>query len=100
MKGAGRNQMSLDVQALRDSFALVLERAPDVTRRFFEILFERYPHARHLFGRNSSARQEQMLAQALAAVIDKLEDAPWLAATLGGMGRKHLDYGVTTEMYG
>ncbi|HKO94653.1 MAG TPA: globin domain-containing protein, partial [Polyangiaceae bacterium] len=28
-----------------------------------------------------------------------LEDASWLGATLGALGAKHVDYGVTPEMY-
>jgi hemoglobin-like flavoprotein len=31
-------------------------------------------------------------------VIEYLEDTSWLEDTLGAMGRKHVDYGVTDEM--
>jgi hemoglobin-like flavoprotein len=41
-----------------------------------------------------------MLGAALVAVLDHLEDASWLTSTLKGMGAKHVEYGVTTEMYG
>jgi len=92
--------MALNVPLLRQSFALVLERQPQLTHRFYEILFERYPQARPLFGGNASAKQEKMLAEALVAVMDHLEDASWLKDTLAGLGRKHLTYGVTPEMYG
>jgi hemoglobin-like flavoprotein len=91
--------MSLDVIALRSSFELVIERAPDLTVRFYEILFSRHPQVKPLFGRNSGRAQAEMLAGAIAAVIDHLEDAPWLARTLGGLGAKHVTYGVTAEMY-
>lgn len=90
--------MSLDVVALRESFALVVERSPDVTRRFYEILFERYPQVRPMFGA-STKKQEEMLTRALAAVIDHLDDGPWLADTLRALGAKHVGYGVTDEMY-
>jgi hemoglobin-like flavoprotein len=40
-----------------------------------------------------------MLTGALVAVLDHLEDAPWLQDTLGSLGAKHVDYGVTREMY-
>lgn len=90
--------MSLDVVALRESFALVVERAPDLTRRFYEILFERYPQVRPMFGA-SLRKQEEMLTRALVAVIDHLEDGPWLADTLRGLGGKHVGYGVTDVMY-
>lgn len=91
--------MSLDAPVLQASFDLVLERAPDVTARFYAQLFARYPQARALFGRNTERAQQEMLARALAAVIDRIEDAPWLSATLQAMGAKHVDYGVTEPMY-
>jgi hemoglobin-like flavoprotein len=91
--------MSLNVPLLRSSFDLVTEIQPNLTRRFYEILFERYPQARPLFGRKSSEAQAEMLQQALVAVLDHIEDASWLEQTLKGMGQKHVDYGVTEEMY-
>jgi hemoglobin-like flavoprotein len=92
--------MALDVTLLRSSFALVLERNPTLTARFYEVLFARYPQVKPLFGRNARAKQEEMLAKALVAVMDHLEDAPWLKEQLGALGKKHTEYGVTTEMYG
>ncbi|MDB4986507.1 MAG: putative bacterial hemoglobin [Myxococcaceae bacterium] len=92
--------MSLNVPFLRSSFELVLERQPQLTPRFYEILFERYPQVKPLFGRNATSTQAEMLQSALVAVLDKIEDASWLEQTLGAMGAKHLDYGVTDEMYG
>jgi len=91
--------MSLDVEALRGSFELVVERAPDVVHRFYGILFSRYPQVRPMFSRNSAAQQEKMLTQALAAVIEHLEDAPWLETQLQAMGAKHVSYGVSDDMY-
>lgn len=91
--------MSLDVQALRDSFNLVVEKSPQVVQRFYEIFFARYPVVIPMFGRNSGPRQADMLTQALVAVIDHLEDAPWLESTLKGLGAKHVHYGVTDQMY-
>jgi hemoglobin-like flavoprotein len=91
--------MSLNVPLLRSSFDLVVERSPQLTTRFYEILFARYPQVKPLFGRNTTTHQAQMLTSALCAVIEHLEDAPWLTETLGAMGKKHIDYGVTDEMY-
>lgn len=91
--------MPLNAPLLRSSFNLVVERQPKLVHRFYEILFERYPQAKPLFGRNAPAKQEEMLTGALVAAMDHLEDAPWLTNTLGELGRKHDDYGVTREMY-
>jgi hemoglobin-like flavoprotein len=94
--------MALDVSILRESFATVVERSPQVIARFYEIFFERYPEVRPMFGRAPAgiARQEKMLTDALVAVLDHLEDAPWLQETLFALGEKHVGYGVRDEMYG
>ena len=90
--------MTLDPQVLRDSFELVIERRPDLTIRFYEILFERYPALAPMFSRDRST-QAKMLSGAIAAVLDHLEDAPWLESTLGALGAQHVGYGVTDLMY-
>jgi hemoglobin-like flavoprotein len=90
--------MTLDPSILRASFELVIDRCPDLTLRFYAILFERYPQLQALFSRDRTA-QSKMLAEALAAVLDHLEDAPWLVKTLGALGAKHVSYRVTDEMY-
>ncbi len=91
--------MSLNAELLRSSFELVASRQPMITPRFYELLFERYPQSKPLFSPNGAAKQQQMLQDALVAVLDHLEDASWLEQQLGALGSKHLDYGVTVEMY-
>lgn len=91
--------MALDVEMLRSSFNVALERQPNLTHVFYDELFARYPAARSLFDQTDMAAQETMLAQALVAVMDHLEDVPWLQSTLAGLGAKHAGYGVTGEMY-
>jgi len=91
--------MGLNVEVLRNSFNLVVERSPQVTHRFYQILFDRYPATRDMFPAERRQNQEAMLTQALVAVLDHLEDAPWLTSTLHGLGAKHVGYGVTPEMY-
>ena len=91
--------MGLNVPLLRSSFDLVIERQPQLTSRFYEILFDRHPQARPLFHSRPIEAQAKMLQKALVAVLDHIEEASWLSETLRGMGAKHLDYGVTEEMY-
>ncbi|HVK85414.1 MAG TPA: globin domain-containing protein [Kofleriaceae bacterium] len=104
MLGAARTvlvplAMTLNPDLLRASFELVIDRRPDLTIRFYEILFARYPELQPMF-RNAREAQAKMLAGAIAAVLDHLEDAPWLEATLGALGACHTSYGVTDAMYG
>jgi hemoglobin-like flavoprotein len=95
----GRLSMGLNVPMLRASLNLVLEREPNMTARFYDILFARHPEARQMFERNSREKQAKMLAAALIAVMDHLDDAPWLEATLSALGERHRGYGVRDEMY-
>lgn len=92
--------MPLNAELLRSSLDVVTERQPRFTARFYEILFDRYPQARPLFSRNAPETQQKMLQEALIAVLEHLDNETWLASTLTGMGAKHVDYGVTEEMYG
>lgn len=91
--------MSLDVEALRASFHLVVDRNPNVVHRFYQVLFERYPASRAMFSRNTTRQQEEMLTAALVAVIEHLEDASWLKQQLAALGAKHIEYGVQDHMY-
>jgi hemoglobin-like flavoprotein len=91
--------MALNVKLLRESFELVSNANPNFALRFYDILFEHHPQARPLFPKGGSARQAEMLTSALVAVVDHLEDAPWLTNTLGELGARHVSYGVTREMY-
>ena len=90
--------MALNVDLLRSSFNLVIEIEPDLTGKFYATLFEQRPEARALFGADTR-KQSDMLAGALIAVVDHLEDGEWLTDTLGGLGAKHPGYGVTPDMY-
>jgi hemoglobin-like flavoprotein len=89
----------MNIERLRSSFELVVERDSLVIERFYEILFERHPAARGLFGRNSRKAQAAMLTSALSSVLEHIEDGVWLESTLAPLGAKHVVYGVTDEMY-
>jgi hemoglobin-like flavoprotein len=91
--------MALDVALLRSSFALVVEKEPELTSRFYDRLFVAFPQVRPMFSRNGRDAQEKMLRDMLVAVLDHLEDATWLSETLGALGRRHVDYGVEPKMY-
>jgi len=91
--------MRIDEEALRSSLEAAMAKEVPFTRRFYEILFERHPEARSLFSRNFGEKQERMLQASLIAVLDHLDDAAWLSDSLGALGAKHNDYGVTDEMY-
>lgn len=91
--------MALDAEALRASLEVVTAKEPLITKRFYEILFSRYPQVQPLFSRNAPERQQKMLQDAIVAVVEHVEDASWLTTNLRAMGAKHVEYGVKDEMY-
>ena len=92
--------MGLDPQLLRSTFDLALEKDPDLTKSFYAVLFEQNPEVMPMFSESARQHQPAKLAAALRGVVTHLEDEAWLEHTLGELGRRHVDYGVTEEMYG
>jgi hemoglobin-like flavoprotein len=86
-------------QLLEESYELALLRDADFPRLFYEILFRTRPATRALFKSNSLNAQRTMLSKTLLAAIDHLEDDAWLVEHLAPLGRGHVAYGVTPEMY-
>lgn len=91
--------MSLNSDVLSRSFELIIDREPELARRFYDRFFQRYPSVRSMFTRKTRDRQEQMLQQALVSVLDHVDDAPWLEHQLTALGAKHVEYGVMPHMY-
>ena len=91
--------MGVDSEMLRDSFALVVARAPNLSARFYDVLFAKYPALQALFPAERRRMQETMLARTLALVVGHLDDPSWLARELRQLGRRHVQYGVSREMY-
>jgi len=87
-------------QLLEESYELALLRDPDFPRLFYDILFRKHPSTQALFKSNSLNAQRTMLSKTLLAVVDHLDDDAWLAQNLKPLGKGHVAYGVTNEMYG
>lgn len=90
--------MPTDVELVRESFAYAATREPALVENFYRRLFVRAPELAPMF-RRDLASQAEMLRGALVAVVEHLEDAPWLTATMRALGERHRSYGVTAEMY-
>ncbi len=86
-------------QLLEESFELALLRDPDFPRLFYEILFRDYPSTKALFKSNSLNAQRVMLSKTLIAAVDHIDDETWLVEHLAPLGKGHIAYGVTPEMY-
>ena len=91
--------MALNGEILASSVELGASRQPNITPRFYELLFERYPQVKPLFGSRAQSEQARMLQEAIVAVVEHVDEPSWLVETLHGMGKTHAGYGVTEEMY-
>jgi len=92
----------MDAELLETSLALVDTPDDGLTKRFYAILFERYPAVRPMFPDETvqdTARQAKMLRSAIISVVDHLDDPVWLTETLGELGARHAGWGVLPEMY-
>ncbi len=90
---------TMDIEVLRTSFESFQNGEWTFTERFYGILLSRHPQLRVLFGGEVRRKQQVMLYQALAAIMDHLDDAFWLRTALMRYGARHAEYGVTDEMY-
>ncbi|UPG67851.1 globin domain-containing protein [Gordonia hongkongensis] len=89
----------LNPEVLQDSLSLVIDDEQKLMLDFYDRLFAEHPEVRPMFGTDLRP-QATMLQEAIGAVLDHLDDAEWLGRTLGALGRRHNDLGVTPEMYG
>jgi len=92
--------LGLNVEALEASFGLLEPVLGDVTARFYEELFSRYPEVKPMFKATTPKKQATKLAAALKLVAGNLNNVEVLADTLTKMGAKHQGYGAEPGHYG
>ncbi len=86
-------------QLLQENLQLVVTRDPDLMQLFYGRLFDRYPQTKALFRRNGKEEQARMLSEAVAALVDRVDDPEFVRDSMLDVGRRHLDYGVEDHMY-
>ncbi len=86
-------------QLLEANLERVAANTPDMMATFYGLLFERYPAAKPLFGRNSQAEQQKMLGDTLMLLVANLDDPDFVQEKAAAIGRKHVDYNVEDHMY-
>lgn len=91
--------MSLDVEVLESSFALVAGRADELARRFYERLFERNPQVQPMFGHLDMVEQRKKLIASLALIVGNLRKPDALGAYLVELGSRHGEIGAVPDHY-
>ena len=92
--------MSPEAKAvLKTTWAMVAPIADTAATLFYDRLFTLDPSLRQLFKNADMKEQRRKLVQALAAVINGVDNLPSLVPTLESLGRNHARYGVTDQHY-
>jgi hemoglobin-like flavoprotein len=91
--------MSLNVELLEDSFALVRPNADRFAADFYDRLFAAHPGTRQLFAGADMAEQRKKLMDSLVLVIENLENPGVLTGALQRLGARHSGYGVAEGHY-
>lgn len=96
----GAPSPEIDTDLLRDHLAEVSEHEAKLTEHLYASLFAKRPDAEELFGTYSQANQQRMMSETLAAVLNMLDQEPWLDEYVRAMGMRHqFSYETPTEMY-
>jgi hemoglobin-like flavoprotein len=91
--------MSLQVDALEQSFATVAPHGDKLTQVFYRRLFDDFPEVRQLFANTTMSEQEKKLLASLKLVIENLRRPEVLAPALEQLGKRHVGYGAQAAHY-
>jgi hemoglobin-like flavoprotein len=86
------------LQMIRLTFVLVMDRKMETGRMFYDRLFVVAPEAKALF-RGDMESQTQKLMDTIAMAIGSLRDMDSLVAMLEALALRHKGYGVRDEHY-
>ncbi len=92
---------SFDAALVRDSYKKVLEREHHLARLFYEKLFAKHPELQSFFSATPAVRahQEKMFAMMLVAIMDRIDDSPWIDQEMAQLGAKHRRFQLTDANY-
>ena len=83
--------------AVKETSTKVVPIADAAAGLFYERLFEIDPTTRPLFEPERMPEQRRKLVQALAAVVQGLDDLGAILPAVEDLGRRHAGYGVTVH---
>jgi hemoglobin-like flavoprotein len=84
---------------VKSTWAMVVPIADTAATLFYDRLFTLDPSLRPMFGKTDMAEQRRKLVQALAAVVNGLDNLEPLIPVLETLGKKHVQYGVADQHY-
>ena len=94
-----KTEAGLDVDVLESSFQALAPMGESLTRKFYELLFERYPEVVPMFEGTRVEEQHKKLWAALQLVVNSLRQPEKLIEALTALGKRHADYGALPAHY-
>jgi hemoglobin-like flavoprotein len=91
--------ITVNIELPEQSLDVVKQHSADFTTTFYANLFADYPALEPLFANAHMTEQVKKLFAALVLTIDNLRRPDLLAATLKGLGTRHIKYGVLPQHY-
>lgn len=89
------------VRIVKATAGILRERALDITRRFYAILFESYPEVRSMFNQSHQrdGSQPRALANSLIAYAEHIDNLEALTPLVEQVAQKHVSLHVKPEQY-
>jgi hemoglobin-like flavoprotein len=91
--------MSLNVDLLERSFALVKGNGEEFSSLFYATLFSDHPAVQPLFANTHLQTQGKKLFDSLVLVVNNLRNPEALESALKGLGTRHVKYGALPAHY-
>jgi hemoglobin-like flavoprotein len=91
--------ISLNIELLERSVALIKPQADEFVSNFYEILFNDSEEIKTLFMNTKMEQQKEKLWQSLEIIIENLRKPKLINVFAKGLGATHAKYGVLVEHY-
>ena len=91
--------ISLNIELLERSVALIKPQADEFVSNFYEILFNESAQIKSLFRNTKMEQQKEKLWQSLEIIIENLRKPKLINVFAKGLGATHAKYGVLVEHY-
>ncbi|MEG4911987.1 AAA family ATPase [Microcoleus sp. B7-D4] len=91
--------ISLNIELLERSLALIKPHSDEFVSNFYEILFNESSQIKALFMNTRMAQQKEKLWQSLEIIIENLRKPKLINVFAKGLGATHAKYGVSVEHF-
>jgi len=90
---------NIEIEQIRESWALVEPIGDAAAQLFYQRLFEIDPSTKPLFANTDMTAQKEKLLRALGLVVEKTDHLDVIVPVLQELGRNHVKYGVEDRHY-